>query len=152
MTYQWRPATQVRVNAQVAGEQMERLSETVGLSPQTLLDANRSPDAPLHGEFEWNNEIAAEKYRLTQASYLIRSISVQKSDDWKDGTVRAFFKVYDDEPEYRSITAIFDDLQSRDALLRRALRELMAFKKKYESLSELSCVFEALEEVVVGVA
>ena len=149
MTYQWRPKAQVRASAQVAGEQMERLSETVGLSPQTLLDANRSPDAPLHGEFEWNNETAAEKYRLTQASYLIRSIAVQKTEDREGGTVRAFFKVYDDETTYRSIAAIFEDRQSRDALLLRAIRELQAYKKKYESLSELAPIFDALESVEI---
>ena len=147
MTYQWRPATKIRANAQAAGEQMEHLNETVGLTPKNLLDANRNPDAPLYGEFDWNDETAAEKYRLSQASHIIRSIAVQKTDGEGKSTVRAFFKVYDNEATYRSITAIFEDSQSREALLSRAIRELKSFKNKYETLCELSRVFDCIDAV-----
>jgi hypothetical protein len=126
---------------------MEHLHNTIGLTPRTLLDANIMPDAPLHNEFDWCDVSAAEKYRLQQASHIIRSISVQKTDGEDKSTVRAFFKVYDNEATYRSITAIFEDSQSREALLSRAIRELKAFKNKYEALCELSSVFDCIDAV-----
>ena len=43
--------------------------------------------------------------------------------------------------------AIIKEKSKREALLANALSELNSFKRKYETLSELSPVFKAIKEV-----
>lgn len=69
MVYEWKEAAQIKADAQKAGEMLENLEKTVGLTPKNLVEASRDESAPLHNEFEWNDTKAAEKYRETQAGY-----------------------------------------------------------------------------------
>ena len=146
MVYQWKPASQIKADAQEAGRVCEKLERTVGLTAKTLLDASRPEDAPLHGEFEWDDTIAAEAYRETQAQYIIRMLCVAPDEERKE-PVRAYFvtktaKVYD------GVNVILQDMDKRSALLDIAMRELAAFKRKYSMLSELADVFAAIEKMV----
>lgn len=43
-----------------------------GIRPSVVVEEARPKRAKLHDEFEWNNEKAAEEYRLSQARRLIR--------------------------------------------------------------------------------
>lgn len=61
MVYEWKEAAQIKADAQKAGEMLENLEKTVGITPKNLVEANRDESAPLHNEFEWNDTKAAEK-------------------------------------------------------------------------------------------
>ena len=75
MIYQWKSGSRIKADAQASGELMEKLSASEeGLTAQTLLDANRAENAPLHSEYEWNDTTAAEKYRLHQSGHFLRCI------------------------------------------------------------------------------
>ena len=147
MIYKVKSGARLPVSAQVAGEECERLESSGGLTPANLVNASRPDDAPLHGCFEWDDSVAAEKYRERQASYIIRSIevSVERSSE----PVRAFVPVVSENSrEFRSIGVVLRSSDSREALLDSAKRELMAFVRKYRALNELSDVFAAIEETV----
>lgn len=149
MIYKWKPATRIKASAETAGAMFEELERTVGLTPHNLVDANRPDDAPLHNEFEWDDSIAAEKYREDQARYMIRSITVtttQESEESKPALVRAYFQTTDEC--YDNISVIYSDDEKKGVLLQKALRELEWFKSKYESLQELGSVFEAIDNVL----
>lgn len=45
---------------------------TGGLKPEDVLDDARNPNSPLHDCFTWDDTVAAEAYRLTQAKAVIR--------------------------------------------------------------------------------
>lgn len=145
MVYQWNPASRIKTDANVAGKVFEELESTVGLTAKTLLDASRSEDAPLHNEFEWNDAKAAESYRETQASYIIRSLCIAPEDEQKE-PVRAVF-VISGEVGYESTQIIMQNEEKRTALLDVALKELIAFKKKYAILKELADVFSAIDKL-----
>lgn len=135
--YTWKTGAVVKTDANIAGKQFEQLEKSVGLTPQTVLDANRAKNAPLHNEFEWDNNTAAEKYRLKQAGYLLRSIClVVETEEHKAREVRAVFQT-EYKGAYESIVTIYSDSEKHGALLRRALKELEAVTRKYETLSEL---------------
>ena len=70
----------LRSDAQVVGEVCYELEKKGRLTPKELVDVSRPKDAPLHDEFEWNNTIAAEKYREVQAGYIIRSVAVKVTE------------------------------------------------------------------------
>ena len=147
MVYKWN-VKDTKVKAQDAGELCEKLSNTVGLTPQTLLDASRSEDALLHNEFEWNDEVAAEKYRLTQAQHIIVNLVASSTEESEP--VRAFQVVvhsYGKSSGYEGIATIMSDDEKREQLLKSAKTELLWFKRKYKSLSELANVMKAIDEV-----
>lgn len=47
------------------------------LTPRAVVDAARDENHPLHGEFEWDDTVAAEAYRLDQARQLIADVRVE---------------------------------------------------------------------------
>lgn len=146
MVYQWNPASRIKTDANVAGKVFEELQSTVGLTAKTLLDASRPDEAPLHYEFEWDDAKAAESYRETQASYIIRSLCVHADGD-KQEPVRAVFAL-SGSAGYESVSVIMEDVDKRSSLLDMALKELSAFEKKYRILEELSEVFAAADRVI----
>lgn len=133
--------------AQVVGEECERLESEGRLTPRNLVEASRPEDAPLHGCFEWDDTAAAERWRDAQAAYIIRSVEVSVTE--RSEPTRAFVAVVSDgQSEYRSVGYVLRDAEGRDALLEAAKRELVAFTRKYRTLSELAKVIDSIEEVI----
>jgi hypothetical protein len=76
VTYQARPGLRLRGDAQAVGERIEalRAASAGELTPQVLVEDARQPDSPLREEFNWNDERAAELYRLNRARGLLNGI------------------------------------------------------------------------------
>tara|TARA_R100001082_G_C4245518_1_gene109240 strand:+ start:61 stop:555 length:495 start_codon:yes stop_codon:yes gene_type:complete len=69
------------VKAQTVGEQLETIQQENGkVTAHLVLDHARPISSPLHPIFQWDDEQAAEQYRLHQARNLIRSIEVVKPE------------------------------------------------------------------------
>lgn len=147
MVYEWKKASYIKTDANIAGQMCEALESSVGLSAQTLLDANRQEDAPLHSEFEWDDEKAAEGYRLSQARHIINCLCIKAEEAPNKEPIRAFFKVERNESNYNNLETILQSEDSYAALLQAALSELKAFEKKYKQLKELASIFEELEKL-----
>jgi hypothetical protein len=146
LIYKLKSGARLSVGAQVAGEECARLEAAGRLTPHNLVEESRPEDAPLHKCFEWDDSVAAEKWRETQAAYIIRSVevTVEKSNE----PTRAFVvTVSDDKREYQSIGYVLRDTSSREYLLEQAKRELTSFRRKYQNLFELSQVFEAIDGI-----
>lgn len=146
MVYKWKIEGVVSADAQTAGEEFDRLYQENGrLLPQDVVDASRESNAPLHNCFEWDDAIAAEKYRCNQAADMIRLIVVHEEEQSvKPSNVRAFVHIRD---SYNPISVVLNSEEQMNELLQSALRELSAFKAKYNSLSKLRPVFDAIEAV-----
>lgn len=145
MTYQWKVPGIMPVDAQTAGNELQRIYERDGvIEPETVVLESESPSAPLHSCFEWDNEKAAHKYRITQAQGIIRAI-VAVDETEKSPETRAFVSV---ERKYHPVSVVIRNPEKRDILLQNALNELHWFEKKYNSLCELSGVFSAIKEVI----
>lgn len=143
MTYQWKVPGIMPVDAQTAGNELQRIYERDGvIEPETVVLENKPPSAPLHSCFEWDDEKAAHKYRITQAQNIIRAIVVV--DEAKQPETRAFVNV---QREYHPVSVVVRNPEKREILLQNALNELRWFERKYNTLQELSNVFAAIEEV-----
>lgn len=148
MVYQWKRAAHIKTSAQTAGEVCEQLESTIGLSAVNLLDVSRAEDAPLHDEFEWDDETAAEEYRLQQARHIINCLCVKAEGAEKAAEpVRAFFKIEKSAEMYDSLTVILRSEDKHAALLRAAAAELAAFQRKYNALAELQPLWEVIEQI-----
>ena len=145
MTYQWKLPGIIPVEAQVAGEELDRIYQKYGeLQPSTIVDESRASSAPLHGCFEWNDQTAAEKYRETQAREIVRQITVVSEATHNQSNVRAFVHV---QNAYRPISVVINNEENMEELLMTALKELAAFRTKYNTLNALKPVFDELDKL-----
>lgn len=144
------------VKAQVAGETMEMIEERDGkVTKEALLDEARPEDSPMHPAFEWDDGIAAEKYRLEQARFIISDlvVTIESTGEDEQKKAPAFVNVVagkHNKSEYRTIDTAFADDEMRTAVLKNALSELKQFERKYRMLDELQGVFTAIREIEGG--
>lgn len=133
--------------AEVTGKVFEELANSEkGLSPRTLVDASRDVDAPLHNEFEWRDDVAAEKYRLTQAQGIItnlRIVTIQA--DGGKALDRAFVVKPGGESQYVFIQNALSREDWKDHLIEEARRECKAFLGKYRRIKALAGITDAME-------
>lgn len=147
MVYAFKAGSHLRGDAQATGEMCERLAAEGRLTAEQFVEENRPEEAPMHDAFEWDNEKAADHWRVHQARHIIASIEIRTE---KKEPVRAYFSIERSDPTYRHIECILQSRDETERLLRTALAELTAFQKKYYMLKELAEVFNAISEVQKG--
>ena len=150
--YTWKTKNLFKTDANTAGQIFEELENTIGLTAENVVNASRDKDAPLHDEFEWDDEVAAEEWRKRQAQNMISNLSIVlvETEDEDATPVRAFYAT--ELHHYENIETIMTDSAKKISLMQKAVRELQAFKKKYSVLSELSKVFDSIDEVAKEVS
>lgn len=129
-------------DAQKVAEEISAIGETP--TTQQIVDAGRNPDSELHKCFEWDNDVAAEKYRLTQARYIVRNLVIEESEIPTERPEIRFFYKPKGSTGYRETRKIVRDEDEYRNLLERAYSELRAFKAKYSMLTELNEIFELI--------
>lgn len=143
MVYKWRIPGIVPVDAQTAGEELERIYKRDGIiTPEKVLEDNTETGTPLHNCFEWDNTAAAHKYRVKQAKEIIQTIIFVPDSVPQSPPVRAFVSVSKD---FHPISVVLDDDSMKESLLSCAVSELKAFQRKYQTLSELAGVFKEID-------
>ncbi len=145
--YSWKDGFRANVNADTVGEILDTLrnSET-GLTAKAFVDISRPEESETHKMFEWDDSIAAEKFREQQARVIIGHITVEYETAKKPQ--RAFYHLSYTDPQYRSVGEIKESVEDTAALLAMAKRELITFRTKYSILKkELSSVFDAIDNL-----
>lgn len=72
-----KPKKEPPTRQQLLAEAIAACEDDTGrATPKTVVDAARDPDSVLHGEFEWNDTIAARLQREGRARELIREVKV----------------------------------------------------------------------------
>lgn len=134
------------VSADAAKAEFDRIYDKYGeITTKAVVDESRDDCSVLHSCFEWDDSIAAEKYRQTQAGEMIRLlVTIEKSDEEAEPmVVRAIVKTTE---KYEPITVTVRSEEKYAVLLQDALNDAMWFKKKYENLKELRAVIDAIDE------
>lgn len=135
----------------MVGEALESLRLELGgaLEPDAVVAASRSPDAPLHPYFVWDDAVAAGRYRKDQARHLIRCVTVEvpRGVGMEPVETRAFVSVVDEEEErgYTSILVAMADPELRRQVVQTAMRELRVWRERYKSYKELGDLFAAID-------
>lgn len=140
----WKLNDLYKADAQKCYEEVQSLEE---ITVENVLEKGRDESSELHKCFTWDNDEAAEKYRLIQARDIIRSFVIEQIKTEENVNVRAIS--LSSEPNVYKPTRIL--VQQKDEyaeLLARALRELEIFKAKYKTLSELESVLAEIDEVL----
>lgn len=137
-----------KVSADIAGRICQELNESEGgLTPQKLVDVSRDINHPLHGEFEWDDSIAAEAYRVTQAKQLIRDITIVRDEEEKKSD-RGFVITPGGNHVYVPLHDALNNQTWKENLLSAAKRDMIAFIAKYRRLQELANVIEPMETLL----
>lgn len=126
----------------------QKVADEIGdgkITPQEVLEKARDENSELHKCFEWDDNIAAEKYRLQQARAIIINL-VYKTDKTSEQPIR-IFQITTQKSTYQPTRQFLVQEDEYQNLLKRAKSELEAFKKKYHALTELELVFEAMESI-----
>lgn len=128
------------------------------LTRTAIVDAARPLDAPMHPDFEWQDDVAAEAYRQLQASHMIRSlVVVEVAEDGVERERREYVSLAvlqgaseeplngDVEGRYVTIEDVMADPAKRAAYVASVLAELERIRRKYEDVAELASVFVAID-------
>src|SRR6476469_473548 len=154
--YSWKPGTQVPVSAAVAGQEINRIRTAHGgfFKPEDVVKESRSPDAPLHPAFEWDDTIAAEAYRVEQAGYIIRGLVVRPMNDPDAPPIRPIVSIVKEDDDggkpthyYTSTVFALSEPELRQQVLANALRDMQIFETKYSNLIEMSEVIKVMGRV-----
>ena len=147
--YEWKDAKLSKgLPAQVVGETFEQIERRDGvLTKEAFLEASRPENSPTHKCFEWDDSVAAEKYRLTQSRMIINSIAVTITKaNGEEQKAPAFVNVEikTDSGKYKNIEVAMNNESEKAIVLQNALNELKQFEKKYGYLKELERIFEEI--------
>jgi hypothetical protein len=139
---------------QIYGECLDRIAQQYGsIKQEDVVEEARNPKSPIHDFFDWSDKEAAEKWRLEQAGYLIRSIKVVIKYDHQVKEQRAFFSVQTTPNEkiknvaYVRIERALTEPELRKQIVANALAELEFWQEKYSEYKELTMVFRAINKV-----
>ena len=137
--------------AQEVGEYLTKLSgKKHSVTARDVLTAARPKSSPLHDLFEWDDSVAAEKYRFEQARHLIRSVNVVYRDvpEFSE-PIRAFVTIRDSSlrspDEYVNTRVVMTDKVLTKSLLKKALAEAESWTRRYRQFEQLSDIFAVIE-------
>ena len=128
-----------QANPQKIGEALAKLAELANgeLKPKIVVEAARSTQSVLHKHFEWDDRIAAEAHRLSQARDIIQCIRVE-DEEAAQGHAPAFISIADKSgTSYRTINEVKNSEHLQGIILESAERELLAFEKRYRDLNDI---------------
>lgn len=141
-------------NAQKIGEELEIIETSGEVTSKSVLDyAKKNKDSELYTCFEWDDNIASEKYRLLQASNVISAISfvVEEEPVKKQKVYYSIKSSNDDTKKFKNIKVILENDEEYKALINKAKHEFDRCKTNYEDLIKKEdlkeIVFEIYKEI-----
>ena len=165
--YSWKSGYNYKVSAETVGGVLKEIEESEGeVTSKSFLEFSRPEDSVTHSMFEWDDTVAAEKFRLYQSGRIINQLAIEivYEDDGrptemtvdvveqKKQVVSAFVNTVGKSTKASaSFTNVIDALNDpvkRQAVLSNAKMELASFKRKYGNLRELSAVIKAIDVVL----
>ena len=151
MIYQWASGSRVRARAQEVGERLEVLRGEQGqLTAEIVVIDARPETSPLHSAFTWDDAVAAQSWREVQARHLLKALMV--TVEGRAEPTRAFIvggeNPDDGQRSYKTVARVMGDAELRRQALAAALRELRAFRAKYEELQELAGILAEIRLLV----
>lgn len=158
MEVKLRKGARVKTDAATIFAEIEASKVDGDVSLQNLVDRAKPAGAPLHSEFTWKNSEAANSWRLYEARKVVQSVEVVRDEG---NVTRAYESVVVDvvstDPEqpakpkhvFRSTDEVMSDPETRSDVLRKAINDFHALRKRYAGLQELAKVHAAIDRVIL---
>lgn len=147
--YTWRIKSMAKgIDPDLAIKEIERIENVYGgITPETVLEASREPDAVLYSLFQWDNDKAANQYRLQQARTLINNIEIAIISDGEAKSIPVFEIVNIGEGRvYKSITIM--NPAEIDSVKASVKREITHLKNKLSIFNSFENVIKHLDKAI----
>lgn len=152
MVYQWKNGYDIKTENVDAGKVYKEI-QSIGdnVTPKDVLKKAKSSKTELHKCFEWDDSVAAEKFRVHQASNVLRSIIVIDDNETSPikHSIRAFEHInVGGKNLYMETKSILTDEEKAEKLIAEIMQSILELENKlrtYESFS--SKVFEVREKL-----
>lgn len=130
-----------RADAQKVADEI--LSIGSEATPRQIVEKAADSNTELHKCFTWDDQVAAEKWRLQEARHIVSCLVIHRDEENADKPeIRYFHK--NDQGGYKPAEYIFTHADEHEKLLQGAYADLTAFKRKYANLQELDWLLEQL--------
>ena len=140
---EWKIKGLYKADAETVYKEITALGDS--FSPADIVEAARNESSELHKCFEWDDSIAAEKYREHQARLVITQLVVRaETTDNTPVSVRVISSANAVNSYMPTKMLIRSEPEYAD-LLERAKRELRAFQQKYVAVVELQDIFAMID-------
>lgn len=150
MSYQWKIKGLYKgVEAEAAAAELERIQSIYGkITPDIIVREATDLSSPLHPCFEWDNDIAGDRYRLIQARTLLNNIQVVVLSDGESREI-SVYEVVSREEGYKSIdTFTSENIEYVRIEIKRQLHVLNNKLKLYNNFSKVrDLITQAIDEI-----
>lgn len=138
----WKMPGVFKADAQKVAEEIKCIGEEV--TPEQIVEAAKDVNSELHKCFDWDDKIAADKWRKQQARQIMCFLVIREETKEPDAVpLRVFYK--NDNGGYKHSEKVFQQPDEYQKLLQTAYAELRAFKIKYARLQELSEILALID-------
>lgn len=129
-----------KVAPEVLAAELEQIRLDGELTARRVVDAAKPEVAPLHPAFEWDDDKAADEFRLIQARTLIRAIVVTEEEEDRP-PMSVYVHVPDaEEPsgKYMPTEIVIEDIEEYERALTDAQRYLTSAEHRFHELRALA--------------
>lgn len=138
--------TGFRGNAEIVYHEIQELGESY--TPEDIVEKAKDPTTELHKCFDWDDTIAAAKWRKHTARLICCSLQVVVSKEEKEPVTYRLIQNDRSEQAYKPVTLTVRNDSEYDRLLKQAKMELKAFKERYKRITELETVIDEIDRII----
>jgi hypothetical protein len=128
-----------KITPEVAGQELQRIHEENGtLRSQSVVDAARPEEAPLHPAFEWDDSVAGEQFRNIQARSLIKTVQIVREENDEEVTEPVYINVSRQDSAYEPVQKVVSTPDLFEAAFSQVCGRLNAAQQALQELQQLA--------------
>lgn len=123
-----------------------------------IVVAARPARSPIHRDFEWDDAVAGDQFRLEQARQMLRSIKVVFVNGHESVPTRAYHQVTVVEADqeqhrvYMPAQVVWQTPELASQVTEKALAELRGWVARYRSYKQFSGLAEGIGQMILELA
>ena len=114
------------------------------LTPDMVIEDARSPDSPLHAQFEWDQGKAAYQHWLDTARELISCVKVEIQTSTREIVAHAYVHTGGSKQGYKAVTRIRDEREQAMEILKQEFQRVADALRRAK---EIAIAFDLESEV-----
>ena len=149
--YQFRSGHSLNtVNAQAVGEELERIRTANNglLTAAIVLQEASDLESPLHDQFTWDNDKAAEKHRLTEARRIIVSVQILNTPIGKPTIAYVNVRSPEHGRSYIPTMEAMSDEELRIRVLTEIRQAVESIERRYAHFAEVTDLLTRVKKSV----
>lgn len=146
---EWKLKGQFNADAERVYHELQEIGDTY--TPDDVLERAKDETSELHKCFEWDDTVAAYRWRKQTARMVCNSIVLTVVEDDTDEPPKQFRLIQhtgEEEEGYESAVKLYTNPEKFNRLLERMKRDANTFIARYETLPEAAEIITAMRAVI----